>query len=181
MRSRNGFTLIEAAVIVTILVLLAGVVVPIVSHHVGEARTTRAQADMKIVSDAFHRYLSHTGAWPTSESGRGEELVGFACLYQNTGSRKGWNGPYMSLGVRAGSSWAIATPADGSGPAAGLVDPWGRTYRLYRFPAGDAMGDGGGMVLLSAGENGTVDTPREQIAEGAAGGDDVVFVVARRL
>jgi len=181
MRSRRGFTLIEAVVLVTILVLLAGVVVPIVSHHVTEARTSRAQADMKIVSDAFHRYLAHTGAWPASESGRGEELVGFACLYQNTSGKKGWNGPYMSLGVRTGNAWSIATPADSLAPAAGLVDPWGRTYRLYRFPAGDAMGDGGGLVLVSAGENGRVDSSRAEIADGRSAGDDVLFVVARRL
>src|SRR4030095_14933175 len=155
MRSRRGFTLIEAVVIVTILVLLAGVVVPIVSHHVSEARTTRAHADMKIVSDAFHRYLAHTGTWPVNENGRGEELVGFSCLYQNTAVKKGWNGPYLSLAIRSGSSWSIATPADAMSPATGLVDPWGRTYRLFRFPAGDAMGDGGGGGLVSAGWTGT--------------------------
>jgi general secretion pathway protein G len=184
--SRNkGFTLIEVVVVVTILVLLAGVLVPIVSNEVSTARNTRAQTDLKAAAEGFTRYFAHTGAWPSqgawdaSKSSKGD-LTGYTCLYENVHKRKGWSGPYLNTGVKDGSgAWSIAV-ADAAGNR-GLVDPWGNVYKIYVYGRNADMGPGGGMVMLSAGENGVVDTKKEQITAGEAKGDDVLQVVTRRL
>lgn len=184
--SPRGFTLIEVALLVTILMLLAGVVVPIVRHEVGNARVLRAESDMKVVADAFGRHLAHTGAWPSNEDrsqwgNLTEELAGFPCLYQNVFSKPGWSGPYLSVGVKQGAGWSIARPATAEGASGGMVDPWGRLYLLHSFAKRDAMGAGGGIVLFTCGENGRVDSTRQDIADGAPKGDDLIQVVTRRL
>jgi type II secretory pathway pseudopilin PulG len=182
---RRGFTLVDTVVVVAILVLVAGVVVPIVGNELSTARLTRAQTDLKAVAEGFTRYFAHTGWWPSEEawdpsrSSRGE-LTGYACLYENSHHRKGWSGPYLNTGVKeAGGAWSIAVAsAEGN---RGLVDPWGRVYKVHVYSRNGDMGPGGGMVLLSAGENGVLDTKKEQIVAGEAKGDDVLQVVTRRL
>jgi type II secretory pathway pseudopilin PulG len=181
----RGFTIIEAVVIVTILVLLAGVLIPIVSSELSSARGLRAQTDMKIVAEAFNRYFAHTATWPSNfawdpNQTRAEPLQGLPCLYTNVYDRAGWAGPYMSTGVKeAQSTWSIATSAKQANQ--GTIDPWGNCYRVYYFARNGAMGPAGGIVLLSAGENGSVDTSAEQLLNGESAGDDLVQVVTRRL
>jgi len=181
----RGFTLIEVVVVVTILVLLAGVLIPIVGNEIGKARSARAQTDMKSIADAFGRYFAHTGSWPTNStwnpnSNVTENLASYACLYQNSSSLKGWAGPYLTSGVKVGSSWVMSTSASGSA-SRGLVDPWGRQYQIRVFGRNGLMGAGGGMVLLCAGENGSFETSNAQAVDGEASGDDIIQVVTRRL
>ena len=181
----RGFTLIEAVVIVTILVLLAGVLIPIVSNELSSARTTRAQTDMKILAEAFNRYFAHTGSWPSNSvwnpnNTSSEALQGLPCLYTNVYNRPGWAGPYLNTGVKnADSSWSVASTTNPSNR--GLVDPWGNSYRVLYFGRNGVMGPGGGIVLVCGGENGAVDTRNEQLLNGEAANDDLVQVVTRRL
>lgn len=184
--TRRGFSVIELVVVLTILVLLAGVLVPIVSGELSSARITRAQTDMKTVADAFARYKSHTGAWPANDAWNpnkttDEPLEGFACLYVNTHNKSGWAGPYLNTGVKGpDGAWALAHDF-GQGNKKGLMDPWGNPYRVYVFGRNGSMGPGGGLVFLSAGDNGIVDTNKDRITSGEATGDDIVQIVTRRL
>jgi prepilin-type N-terminal cleavage/methylation domain-containing protein len=181
----RGFTLIEVVVVVTILVLLAGVLIPIVSNELEKARTARAQTDMKAVADAFSRYFAHTAVWPSNEAdlvggaNTSETLAGLSCLYENVYTKKGWAGPYMMAGNKVGSSWQIATST--AGVVTGLSDPWGRLYHLYYFMKSGPMGPGGGIALVCGGPDGTVNSSQAQIADAAAAGDDIVQIVTRRL
>lgn len=179
-----GFTLIELVVVVAILAVLAGVLVPMVSNEVDGARSARATMDMKTVANAFLSYRAHTGVWPSNASGTvtsatSENLSSFACLYANTYSKAGWNGPYLNAGYQSasGGSWTMA----GSGADQGLQDPWGAAFCAYWYPAGGAMGAGGGLVLVCKGPNGAVDTSSANIAAGVPSGDDEVIVVSRKL
>jgi general secretion pathway protein G len=182
--THRGFTVIEVVVVITILLLLAGVLVPIVGSEVARSRHDRAQTDMKAVADAFSRYALHTGMWPANgpfdpaKSGS-EDLAGFECLYVNSAKLAGWSGPYLNTGVKMGKQWSIASMEGDDG--GGICDPWGRFYKIYYFGRNGEMGPGGGIVLVCAGENGQVDTKAAQLGDGQAAGDDAVLVVTRRL
>ncbi|MFN0205759.1 MAG: prepilin-type N-terminal cleavage/methylation domain-containing protein [Planctomycetota bacterium] len=183
-RRSPGFTLIEVVVVVTILVLLAGVLVPIVSNELSKARTARAQTDMKAVGDAYSRYYAHTGIWPSNGTWnpnltQNEDLVGLPCLYTNVFNKAGWAGPYLNTGIRSGSTWSVAVISNSI--VRGMADPWGRPYRVYVFAKNGSMGVGGGIVIVCNGENGTLNSSTAQLANGEAAGDDVVQVVTRRL
>ncbi|MBI3820000.1 MAG: prepilin-type N-terminal cleavage/methylation domain-containing protein [Planctomycetes bacterium] len=184
---RRGFTLVEVVVVVTILVLLAGVLVPIVSNELSKARSARAGTDMKATSDAFTHFYSHTGQWPTTGAAFNASttssgpLTGYPCLFTNTFNYKGWAGPYLNTGVRApgAAAWQIAIVSGAT--ARGLVDPWGRAYQIFYYGRAGSMGAAGGIVLICVGENGVLDTSTTQMCDGEAGGDDTVQIVTRRL
>jgi prepilin-type N-terminal cleavage/methylation domain-containing protein len=60
----KGFTLIELAVVLAIIAVLAAVLTPMVSGYIDQARITRAQADAKAIASAVQSYKSDTGFWP---------------------------------------------------------------------------------------------------------------------
>src|SRR5262250_2527714 len=63
MKSR-GFTLIELAVVLAIIAVLAAVLTPMVTGYLDQARTARAQADVRTIADAIKLYRRDTGRWP---------------------------------------------------------------------------------------------------------------------
>jgi type II secretory pathway pseudopilin PulG len=98
----------------------------------------------------------------------------------------------------AGNAYSGADFTAGGGPRAGLgwrgaylsgpvgLDPWGYAYQAsvaFLIPASDATGSGEGtagftsdVVVVSAGQNGSIATPFGALATSATG-DDVVYVV----
>lgn len=185
-----AFSLIELIVVVAILLLLAGVLVPLVTKELDAARMARAQTDLKTAADAFNRYYSHTSTWPGNSNATPKQfaasstsgnLTGYACLYTNAFNRKGWNGPYLNSGVSNGGTWTIATAGSGTTAAKGLVDPWGNLYRVYTYAKGTAIGAGGGIVLHCAGPNLQFEMNANQCATGTMVGDDLIQIVTRGL
>ncbi len=182
----HGFTMVEAAIVIAILVLLAGVLVPIVTSEIASSRGGRAQTELRAVADAFTRYHADTRSWPSNEPFDGQrslsgELLGLPMLYSNTEARSGWAGPYLATGVKEGVGWRVARAVGGGEKAQGLVDPWSRAYRVYYFGRSSAMGEDGGIALVCVGKNGTLDSSLREIAEGTPASDDVVQIVTRRL
>ncbi len=179
-----GFTLVELAVVVAILAVLAGILVPVISGTIDDAAISRADGDMKTVGNAFNAYRINTGSWPSNDptaavTTKNEELRNFACFYSNVHTRTNWKGPYLNQGVGTGAAMTVAgSTASGN---TGLIDPWGNAYKVYWFAKNAQMGPAGGIAIVSPGRNGTVNSSLAQIAQGIAASDDVVVVVTRRL
>ena len=60
----SGFTLIEIAVVVLIIAVLAAILTPIVSAYFNQARIAKAQADTTVIGEAISRYEKDTGRYP---------------------------------------------------------------------------------------------------------------------
>jgi len=102
----RGFTLIELIVVIVILGLLAGLVVPRLFKHVGQARTATARAQISAFQTALGAYKLDTGSFPSNE-------LGLEALRTAPSGVRNWNGPYLPKEVP--------------------LDPWGNPY-VYKFP-----------------------------------------------
>jgi general secretion pathway protein G len=67
--ARDGFTLLELMVVITILGILSVMVVPRLMDIPKKARVTRAQTDIQNIGMALERYNSDNGTYPTTEQG----------------------------------------------------------------------------------------------------------------
>lgn len=183
MKRTSGLTLIEMVVVIMILVGLAGILTPVIIGEVEKSKTAKAAADLKLLAGAFNRYRVDTGYWPPKSTpaqirNSSRYVTGFVCFYTNRYKLHGWDGPYLPVGAGGKAGVALITRR---GERRGLVDPWGRYYRLFTFKQGSHMGPGGGIVLVCTGPNGKVDSSTTDIANGQAQKDDLVYVVTRKL
>jgi len=202
-RTRRPLTLVEMTIILSVIAILSAVLVPTVMSHIAQSRILRAKQDVKTLANAIAQLYQNTGFVPkTSDSrngGPGVQAVDLLVspgnapalpvtsagvtqwatgttdmlehhLYNNVPGYRlkgndtmpGWNGPY------------IASP-----PAA---DPWGNRYMInivYLDPTPNVLDLNGNLksavFVLSAGENGIVDTLFDQpVTDVAVGGDDIV-------
>jgi prepilin-type N-terminal cleavage/methylation domain-containing protein len=192
----KGFTLIELAVVLAIIAVLAAILTPMVTSYLDQSRIARAQADTRTMADALKLYNRDTGRWPIYDS---------ATQYTNdtTGAIReiassGGNTP------TAGSGWTLSgtTLATTSlelylnnnyssvviggfpkvtfnGPYIGTIDsdPWNNKYLLNSTDL--VRSSTSHAYVLSAGPNGTVETTRDVATTGAlsAGGDDIISVI----
>lgn len=67
--NEKGFTLIELMVVIVILGILAGMIVPKIMDRPEEARRTKAQIDIGVISQALKMYKLDNGRYPTTDQG----------------------------------------------------------------------------------------------------------------
>lgn len=181
----RGFSLIELVVVVSILVLLAGVLIPVVSNEMQKAMVGKATTDMKTLAEAYNRYFVHTGYWPTVSktenfaNSKSSSFTSMDVLYVNSHNRKNWAGPYLGAGVVNGGTWTVAS--SGASGWEGFVDPWGNPYQIFQFHKGGAMGPFGGICVLSNGRNGKNDSSATDVASSHPKEDDVMMIITRSL
>jgi len=193
----KGFTLIELAVVLAIIAVLAAVLTPMVTGYLDQARVARAQADTRTIADSIKLYQRDTGRWPVYASsadytantiGGGKALIG-----GNTGTTPAngvasWNASgilaasslelYINGNLTVMNSSNTFPKAAFRGPYLGSVDsdPWGNRYILT---ASDLAGSTNHAYVISAGPNGVLDTTMDQTVTGqfTVGTDDVVSLI----
>jgi len=191
----KGFTLIELAVVLAIIAVLAAILTPLVTGYLDQARIARAQADSRTTADAIKLYQRDTGRWPVYATsgdypntiGGGKALIGGATGTNPQNGAATWNVSTVvassSLEVYINGNLtglsANAFPKAGfRGPYIGSLDsdPWGNRYILT---ASDLAGTTNHAYVISAGANGVMDTTMDQLVTGqfAIGSDDVVAVI----
>jgi len=165
-QKQHGFTLIEMVVVVAIIIALAGILVPIVTNELDEAKKSTAQATVNRLATAITQYMKDTSFPPTGKdgaksyhylsgagidpdknkfaSGSNGTLNDF--LANNTHGTRNWKGPYL---------------------AEVAEDPWGRAYvvNVHGYFNGKER-----VWVLSSGPDQKMDTnPRNT----TLGGDDI--------
>lgn len=180
-RTRAGFTMIEIIVIVAVIAILGGILTPLVMKELAKSKVSRASADMNAISIAFTQYYADTSYWPEQYTGAAsmtDDFEDYQCLYIDTVSLPGWDGPYMQRGVPGTSGQQAALQT--AGVWDGVIDPWGKPFRIVCLAPNDSL-PGGGIAVVSGGSDGTVDTADTDAVQGNKTDDDLVTVVTRRV
>lgn len=68
-RNKNGFTLIELMVVITILGILAVLILPRITGQTDEARRTATKVQIKNIEQALQQYEMDNGYYPSTEQG----------------------------------------------------------------------------------------------------------------
>ena len=162
-KNEAGFTLIEVIVIVAILAILAGILAPMIFSQIDEAKLSRAEADAKSISSAILTFRKDLGIWPNlSGSGCGANtnlLTGQGAAPANLTAMGYTSTPAVEFRYVLGSDdEECYNTTMYKGPYIGVVtaDPWGNAYVLA---ANQFAIDGRAAFVLSAGPNGTIETP----------------------
>jgi len=196
MMKSKGFTLIELAVVLAIIAVLAAVLTPMVTGYLDQARVARTQADVRTIADSIKLYQRDTGRWPVyASSGDYPNTVagGKALIGGNNGTNPGngtasWNVSssnlvtslevYLNGNLTAMSTTVTFPKAGFRGPYLATMDsdPYGNRYILT---AADLAGSTNHAYVISAGPDGKLDTTMDQLATGqfTVGNDDIVAVI----
>ena len=99
---RRGFTLIELLLVMVIIAILATILVPRVVNRVGQAKNTKAQADLATLKQALTAFDIDNGRFPTTSEGlqaliaRPADLPNWQkTLDKNTLPLDPWGHPYI--------------------------------------------------------------------------------------
>lgn len=175
--------MIEAIVIVAIIAIIGGILTPMVIKEVAKSKISRARADMEAISTSFNEYFADTSYWPENADGSttfAVDLVGFKCMFTNDKSLLGWDGPYLDRAVIQSGAQVVSYLSGTT--YNGVVDAWGRPFRIFYGAVGSATGGpGGAIAIVSGGPNKTVNTTSTNALAGVATSDDLVKVVTKRM
>ncbi len=192
----KGFTLIELAVVLAIIAVLAAVLTPMVTGYLDQARLARAQADARTIADGIKLYNRDTGRWPIYDSSADNTADTALGGKAEVGTATG-NSP------TAGAGWALGSSLSGSslelyvnndrtsigsgafpkaafrGPYIGSIDsdPWGNKYLLNG--ANLKRSSTNHAYVISAGPDGILQTSRDAALTStlAASSDDIISVI----
>ena len=190
----KGFTLIELAVVLAIIAVLAAILTPLVTGYLDQARISRAQADTRTLADAIKLHQRDTGRYPIYNAGGYPNTVsdGAKVIFAGPGNvptdTAAW-GLSTTTATTTLEAWingnftAVSTTnafpkAAFRGPYVASVegDPWGNQYLLN---AANLNSGTYHAFIVSAGPNGALDTTKNQAATAAlsVGTDDIVAVI----
>lgn len=193
----KGFTLIELAVVLAIIAVLAAILTPMVTGYIDQARVARATADAKTVSQAVTLYRRDTGVYPifsslaNSRTGttNASALVGPGTEPTLTGTSytAAWTTILTTTTLAVtqlntaltGLTVNDTNPAHVSyrGPYIGALDtdPWGNYYVVT---ANNLASSTNRAFVVSAGPNGILETnPAQGTTTFTTSGDDIAVPI----
>jgi prepilin-type N-terminal cleavage/methylation domain-containing protein len=189
---QKGFTLIEVIVAIAVVAILAGIITPSVIKHLDDSRRARAMNDCNVIGAAVASFYKDLGRFPNHpmEADATAVLVGTGNVpAQGAGNGlANWiNGTTDTLFNHLGRNQPLNVAANAYPAVAGLeliwrgpyqssfpADPWGNRYAINIGASSVAANS---ICVLSAGPNGTVETPFVLALNATAAGDDIIFKV----
>jgi len=145
----KGFTLLELLTVISIIAVLMGIVVPIVSEATRKSKVAKSRATIAKIEMALSAYENDWGEFPPPPSNTAPDLN------NNTGDL------YTFLNARSTSGSAymeIRTQDTNSNDQ--ILDPWGNPYVVTVFFSGLSMPSNNNTTfdIYSLGPDGTTST-----------------------
>ena len=94
---KDGYTLIEMLVVLTIISMIVGLVGPRVLDYLGQSQVKTAKLQIESLSSALDLFYMDAGRYPTSSEG-------LDALAKRPADVENWNGPYLKGCARAARS-----------------------------------------------------------------------------
>ena len=204
-RSQRGFTLVEVIVVLSVILLLTGIAVPMLSSYMEDGRRAKAQSEIKVIGASMMSLYKDVGTYPTrNASGTTNTLYAlftgssmptanpFAATHQwSTWAMNSARGDLLDNHLtrnrpqnRAGGAYPTTGPATWRGPyfaGSTPVDPWGRPYVVNVISGFFTHATNYKRLwVLSAGPNGRIDTPANATATTEITGDDIGLLVGQQ-
>jgi len=203
--SQRGFTLVEVIVVLSVVLLLTGIAVPMLSSYMEDGRRARAEAECKVVGAAVMSFYKDLGAYPARNSGGTNNYLYSLLTGPTTPTTNPWTAGHnfatWGMGAARGDlldnhllrnqpqgSVSAAYATTGSmrwrGPYVNgttPLDPWGRPYVVNVISGHNANATNYKRLwVISAGPNGRFDTPAIATAITEIGGDDIGVMLTQR-
>ena len=202
--SEGGFTLVEVIVVLSVILLLTGIAVPMLSSYMEDGRRARAESEVKTVMAATSQLYKDVGVYPArNRSGTNNYLytlyTGPALTTNPWSNNHRWSSWARNAqrGDRLDNHVGVNTPQGrtqgayattggmrwrgpyfaGSTP----VDPWGRPYVINVISGWNTNATNyKRMWVVSAGANGRFDTDYRARATDEIAGDDIGVMMTQR-
>jgi general secretion pathway protein G len=122
-RKAVGFTLIELMVVISVILVLAGIIVGGAKYAQTKAARSRAQAEIATMETALEHYKSDNGVYPLSTAMRLNAQANSGSLYAALAGGPGNPKTYFTF--KADQIRAI------SATETNIIDPFGSAYNYY--------------------------------------------------
>ncbi|MCB9878158.1 MAG: prepilin-type N-terminal cleavage/methylation domain-containing protein [Planctomycetes bacterium] len=204
-RSHGGFTLVEVIVVLSVILLLTGIAVPMLSSYMEDGRRARAESEVKTIGAAVMSMYKDVGVYPARNgSGTNNFLyvlyTGPTALTSNPWSANHqWSNWARNAqrGDQLNNHLLVNTPkGSGAGayattgsmrwrgpysPGTTPLDPWGRPYIINVISGWNTNATNyKRMWVVSAGPNGVFDTNALARSTDELGGDDIGVMLTQR-